>query len=215
MNKIKHIERITQRELESLTPIAASWHHEYRDSAYVFVGGLSYRMNEGDLVIVFSQYGEVVDCRLARDPKTGRSRGFAFLAYEDQRSTVLAVDNLNGIELCGRTILVDHVRQYKIPREYMETEEDRKKKKRMRKEAEKKKRKVQDEEEGSDRGLDDEEEGSSSDDENNPEYIGLTPEEIEILKWKKRLYKPTGPDGKGWGDFRQLNQADLDVLHDF
>lgn len=77
-------------------------------------------MNEGDIVIVFSQYGEVVDCRLVRDQKTGKSKGFAFLAYEDQRSTILAVDNLNGIELCGRTILVDHVRQYKIPREYLE-----------------------------------------------------------------------------------------------
>lgn len=100
----------------------ASWHQEYRESAYIFIGGLNYRMNEGDLAIVFSQFGEVVDCRLARDHKTGRSKGFAFLAYEDQRSTVLAVDNLNGIELCGRTILVDHVRQYKIPREYLETE---------------------------------------------------------------------------------------------
>lgn len=129
MNKIKHIERITQRELESLTPLNASWHHEYRDSAYIFIGGLNFRMTEGDLVIVFSQYGEVVDCRLARDQKAGKSRGFAFLAYEDQRSTVLAVDNLNGIELCGRTILVDHVRQYKIPREYLETEEDKKKRK--------------------------------------------------------------------------------------
>jgi RNA-binding motif X-linked protein 2 len=129
MNKIKHIERITQRELDTLTPLNASWHHEYRDSAYIFLGGLNFRMNEGDLVIVFSQYGEVVDCRIARDQKTGKSRGFAFLAYEDQRSTVLAVDNLNGIELCGRTILVDHVRQYKIPREYLETEEDKKKRK--------------------------------------------------------------------------------------
>lgn len=81
-------------------------------------------MNEGDIVIVFSQYGEVVDCRLARDSKTGESKGFAFLAYEDQRSTVLAVDNLNGIELCGRRILVDHVRQYKIPKEYLEVKED-------------------------------------------------------------------------------------------
>lgn len=51
------------------------------------------------------------------------------MAYEDQRSTVLAVDNLNGAELCGRTILVDHVKQYRIPREYMETEEEKKKKK--------------------------------------------------------------------------------------
>lgn len=89
------------------------------------------------------------------------------MAYEDQRSTVLAVDNLNGIELCGRTILVDHVRQYRIPREYLEPAKD-----------------------------------DEEDDENNPEYEGLDEEEIAKLKWEKRLYKPTGPDGKGWGDFR-------------
>jgi RNA-binding motif X-linked protein 2 len=34
-----------------------------------------------------------------RDKKTGKSRGFAFVAYEDQRSTVLAVDNFNGAEV--------------------------------------------------------------------------------------------------------------------
>jgi RNA-binding motif X-linked protein 2 len=33
----------------------------------------------------------VVDVNLVRDKTTGKSRGFAFLAYEDQRSTVLAV----------------------------------------------------------------------------------------------------------------------------
>ena len=32
---------------------------------------------------------------------------------------MLAVDNLNGIELCGRTIMCDHVKQYKIPKEFM------------------------------------------------------------------------------------------------
>ncbi|CAG8470290.1 9232_t:CDS:2 [Racocetra fulgida] len=45
---------------------------------------------------------------LARDKNTGQSKGFAFLKYEDQRSTVLAVDNLNNIQLLGRTIRVDH-----------------------------------------------------------------------------------------------------------
>jgi RNA-binding motif X-linked protein 2 len=40
-------------------------------------------MNEGDIVIVCSQFGEIVDCRLARDRETGKSRGFAFVAYED------------------------------------------------------------------------------------------------------------------------------------
>jgi hypothetical protein len=40
----------------------------------------------------------------------------------------------------------------------------------------------------------------------------MTEEEIAEAKWKERLYKPTGPDGKGWGDFRQLNAQDLEVL---
>jgi RNA-binding motif X-linked protein 2 len=53
-------------------------------------------MNEGDIVAVFSQFGEVVDCWLARDHKTGISKCFAYLAYENQLSTVLAVDNFNG-----------------------------------------------------------------------------------------------------------------------
>ena len=110
MNKVKHIERITNKELQELTPLTASWHNDYVESAYIFLGGLNFRMNEGDIVTVASQFGEVVDCRLARDRKTGKSRGFAFLAYEDQRSTVLAVDNFNGTELCGRTILCDHIK---------------------------------------------------------------------------------------------------------
>lgn len=45
---------------------------------------------------LFSRYGEIIHVELIRDQKTGKSKGFAFLQYEDQRSTVLAVDNLNG-----------------------------------------------------------------------------------------------------------------------
>ncbi len=51
-----------------------------------------------------------------RHQDTGKPRGFAFLAYEDQRSTVLAVDNLNGCTVAGRIITVDHVDNYKRKR---------------------------------------------------------------------------------------------------
>lgn len=44
-----------------------------------------------------------MDVRLMRDKATGKFRGFGFLAYEDQRSTVLAVDNLNGAEVSNYT----------------------------------------------------------------------------------------------------------------
>ena len=115
------------------------------DSAYIFVGNLDRRLTEGDVITIFSQYGEVLDINLPRIPegglrdrggsngqgeppleqqqrqqqqqggKPGDRRGFGFLLYEDQRSTVLAVDNLNGFSLLGRTIRVDHVRDYKMP----------------------------------------------------------------------------------------------------
>jgi RNA-binding motif X-linked protein 2 len=52
-----------------------------------------------------------------RDKETGKSKGFAFLKYEDQRSTDLAVDNLGGAVVQGaqgsRTLRVDHTRYKK------------------------------------------------------------------------------------------------------
>ena len=37
---------------------------------------------------------------------TGKTRGFGFVMYEDQRSTVMAVDNMNGASVLSRTIRV-------------------------------------------------------------------------------------------------------------
>ncbi|XP_073384919.1 uncharacterized protein [Physcomitrium patens] len=75
-------------------------------------------------------YGEVVDVNLVRDKATGKSKGFAFLAYEDQRSTVLAVDNLNGARVDSRIIKVDHVSDYKRKLEEDEEEKQRKREER-------------------------------------------------------------------------------------
>lgn len=70
-----------------------------------------------------------MDVNLPRDKETGKTKGFGFLMYEDQRSTVLAVDNLNGAQVLDRTLRVDHVKNYKQPRtkgedgEWQEAEE--------------------------------------------------------------------------------------------
>lgn len=100
------------------------------------MGGLDPGLTEGDVITIFSQYGEPVDINLpkakneasktesgnpnlakleATKPKTGsiRSRGFCFLMYENQLSTNLAVDNLNGALVLGRTLRVDHCKNYK------------------------------------------------------------------------------------------------------
>lgn len=86
------------------------------DSAYIFAGGLPRDLTEGDVITIFSQYGEIMNINMPRDKETGKPKGFAFLMYEDQRSTVLAVDNLNGANILDRTIRVDHVKNYKEKR---------------------------------------------------------------------------------------------------
>ncbi|KAF7588721.1 hypothetical protein BBP40_005279 [Aspergillus hancockii] len=110
MNAIRQIQSLNKRELENAVPPEASWHADYRDTAYINIGGLPYDLSEGDIVTIFSQYGEPVHVNLVRDKETGKSRGFAFLKYEDQRSTDLAVDNLCGATVLGRMLRVDHVR---------------------------------------------------------------------------------------------------------
>ncbi|PBK93773.1 hypothetical protein ARMGADRAFT_965391 [Armillaria gallica] len=115
MNVVREINAINEAELR--LGVAGSWHDTYKDSAYIYVGGLNYELTEGDVITIFSQYGEVANVNLPRDKATGKQRGFGFLMYEDQRSTVLAVDNLNGAKVLGKTLRVDHVRDYKAPRE--------------------------------------------------------------------------------------------------
>ncbi|KAI0722716.1 hypothetical protein C8Q76DRAFT_719939 [Earliella scabrosa] len=114
MNVVREINKINERELDLGT--SGSWHDDYKDSAYIFVGGLHRDLTEGDVITIFSQYGEVMDVNLPRDKETGKTKGFGFLMYEDQRSTILAVDNLNGAQILDRTIRVDHVKNYKQPR---------------------------------------------------------------------------------------------------
>jgi hypothetical protein len=53
-----------------------------------------------------SRYGEIATVNLVRDKDTGKSRGFCFLCYEDQRSTILAVDNFNGMKVSIRQDIV-------------------------------------------------------------------------------------------------------------
>ena len=124
LSKIKQIQRLNEEELNFNISGTASWHYKYRDSSYIFICGFPKEVTEGDLVIVFSQYGEIIDCRIVRDKKTGKSKGFGYICYEDQRSTILAVDNLNGIKIGGKFILVDHVEEYRLPKEFEQSDDE-------------------------------------------------------------------------------------------
>ena len=113
LTQIKNTQKISKQEILQGVPESASWHARYKHSAYIYAGGLPFDLTEGDVLTVFAQYGELVDVHNVKDRDTGKYRGFSFLAYEDQRSTVLAVDNLNGATVGGRTVRVEHVDNYK------------------------------------------------------------------------------------------------------
>jgi RNA-binding motif X-linked protein 2 len=65
---------------------------------------------------VFSECGEIEHLNLVRDKQNGKSKGFGFLKYLDERSAILAVDNFNGVELLENVIVVNHT-DYTPPKE--------------------------------------------------------------------------------------------------
>ncbi|KHJ94927.1 hypothetical protein OESDEN_05143 [Oesophagostomum dentatum] len=96
----------------------------HNKTAWILIAGLRHDLTEGDVITVFSQFGEVVNINLPRHKETGESRGFCFLCYQDLNSTILAVENLNGITLLGRKLKVDYVENYKVPKYSEDADEE-------------------------------------------------------------------------------------------
>ncbi len=76
-------------------------------SKKLFVGSLSWNINDQSLRDAFSPYGEISEATVISDRDTGRSRGFGFVTFEDDEAADKAVAALNQTELDGRTIKVD------------------------------------------------------------------------------------------------------------
>lgn len=127
LTKIRLINELNEKEIRAGTKPEASWHTQYKDSAWIYAGNLPYQLTEGDLITVFSQFGEIANINLIREKETGKSKGFCFICYEDQRSTILSVDNFNGMEVCGRPVRVDHVEEYKVPKIHDDMDDEVKK----------------------------------------------------------------------------------------
>lgn len=72
----------------------------------IYVGNLSYRVKEADLQQVMEDYGTVVSTKLIVDRDTRRSKGFAFVEMENEEEAKKAIEELNGAEYEGRTMVV-------------------------------------------------------------------------------------------------------------
>lgn len=57
-----------------------------RDLSKMFIGGLSWQTTPDDLKNYFSQFGDIAEVMVMKDPTTKRSRGFGFVTFTDQKS---------------------------------------------------------------------------------------------------------------------------------
>jgi RNA recognition motif-containing protein len=76
----------------------------------IYVGNLSYRMDDGELREVFEEFGEVSSARIINDRETARSKGFGFVEMPDDNAANNAIEALNGKEVSGRNLRVNEAR---------------------------------------------------------------------------------------------------------
>lgn len=76
----------------------------------LYVGNLSYRLTDSELEQTFSQFGEVLSAKIIMDRESNRSKGFGFVEFGSNEEGQEAIDNLNGKEVSGRTIVVNEAR---------------------------------------------------------------------------------------------------------
>jgi cold-inducible RNA-binding protein len=76
----------------------------------IFVGNLSFRTTQEELLAAFSQFGNVERVNIVTDRDSGQSRGFAFVEMTEKREAETAIEQLNGSDLNGRTMNVNEAR---------------------------------------------------------------------------------------------------------
>ena len=76
----------------------------------IYVGNLSYTVNDSSLEEAFKAFGDVDSARVIMDRDTDRSKGFGFVEMPDDAQAQAAIDGLNGTDLDGRTVTVNQAR---------------------------------------------------------------------------------------------------------
>lgn len=76
----------------------------------IYIGNLSYEINQEDLNEVFGEYGTVKRVHIPTDRETGRVRGFAFVEMDSESDEDKAIAALDGAEWMERSLKVNKAR---------------------------------------------------------------------------------------------------------
>jgi RNA recognition motif-containing protein len=72
----------------------------------LYVGNLSFKMDEQTLTNLFSSFGNVQSTKIIMDRESGRSKGFAFVEMSTEAEANEAIAKLNGSEQLQRAMTV-------------------------------------------------------------------------------------------------------------
>ena len=76
----------------------------------LFIGKLSFDTTDESLHQLFASYGAVTSAVIATDRDSKRSKGFGFVEMEDDTAAQKAINELDGKDFEGRTIVVNVAR---------------------------------------------------------------------------------------------------------
>jgi RNA recognition motif-containing protein len=76
----------------------------------LYVGNLTYNVNESDLEALFAPYGSVQSAQIIVDRDTNRSKGFGFVEMGSDAEAQAAIQALNGRDHDGRNLTVNEAK---------------------------------------------------------------------------------------------------------
>ena len=76
----------------------------------LYVGNLTYNVNETDLETLFSQFGTVQSAQIIIDRDTNRSKGFGFVEMGTDAEAQAAIQGLDGQDHEGRNLTVNEAK---------------------------------------------------------------------------------------------------------
>ena len=81
----------------------------------LYVGNLSYDMNDTSLEQLFSEHGTVDSAKVIMDRDSGRSKGFGFVEMSNNEEAQAAISALDGKEHGGRDLKVNRIAGISVP----------------------------------------------------------------------------------------------------
>ncbi|XP_074543963.1 poly(U)-binding-splicing factor PUF60a [Halichoeres trimaculatus] len=87
-------------------PIIDQLAEEARAYNRIYVASVHPDLSDDDIRSVFEAFGKIKSCMLAREPTTGRHKGYGFIEYEKPQSSQDAVTSMNLFDLGGQYLRV-------------------------------------------------------------------------------------------------------------